>query len=177
MTQTDDAAVLRRALDQLADLLAEADPESSSDPTPCAAWTVGDLVDHIVAAPERFARMARGLPIDWAAPTPPAGSDPAGTFRSSADDLLVAWDERDESAAPPGIDWLCAEFAVHTWDLATALHRPSGDLDREVAERGLAFMRDNLTPENRGEAFGPAHEPPDDADAYQRIAAFAGRAV
>jgi uncharacterized protein (TIGR03086 family) len=177
MTQTDDAAVLRRALDQLADLLAQADPGSSSDPTPCAEWTVRDLVDHIVATPERFARMARGLPIDWSAPTPPAGRDPAGTFRSSADDLLLAWEERDESAAPPGVEWQCAEFAVHTWDLATALHLPTGQLDPEVAERGLTFMRDNLTPENRGEAFGPAIDPPADADAYQRIAAFAGRSA
>jgi hypothetical protein len=138
---------------------------------------VGDLVDHIVATPERFARMVRGRPIDWSAPTPPAGDDPAGRFRSHADDLLVACDQRDESANPPGVDWQCAEIAVHTWDLATALHRSTGELDPEVAERGLAFMRDNLTPENRGGAFGPAQVPPGDADAYQRVAAFAGRSV
>jgi hypothetical protein len=46
-----------------------------------------------------------------------------------------------------------------------------------VAERGLAFMRANLTPDNRGAAFGPEQTAPDDADAYQQIAAFAGRQV
>jgi uncharacterized protein (TIGR03086 family) len=177
MMQNDDLAPLRRALDQLSDLLVEVRPESSGDPTPCVEWTVGDLVDHIVATPERFARMVRGLPIDWSAPTPAAGEDPAGAFRSHADDLLAAWDQRDESVEPPGVDWQCAELAVHTWDLATALNRSTRELDPEVAERGLAFMRDNLTPENRGPAFGPDQVAPEDADAYQRIAAFAGRSV
>jgi uncharacterized protein (TIGR03086 family) len=175
MMRSDDPAVLRRALDQLADLLAEVHPEASGDPTPCTEWTVGDLVDHIVATPEKFARMVRGRPIDWSAPTAPAGNDPAGTFRAHADDLMAA--QREAPDAPPGVDWQCAELAVHTWDLATALNRSTSELDPEVADRGLAFMRDNLTPDNRGEAFGPAQVPPDDADAYRRIAAFAGRSA
>ena len=84
----------------------------------------------------------------------------------------------DAAPAPPlPVDWQCAELAVHTWDLATALGRSSGDLDAEVAERGLAFMRASLTEDNRGPAFGPERPAPDGADAYQRIAAFAGRSV
>ena len=177
MMQNDDPAVLRRALDQLSDLLVAVRPEASDDPTPCTEWTVRDLVDHVVAAPARFARMIRGLPIDWSAPTPPAGNDAAAAFHSHADDLLAAWDQRDRSASPPGLDWQCAELAVHTWDLATALHRSTTDLDPEITERGLTFMRENLTAENRGPAFGPPQAAPDDADAYQRIAAFAGRSV
>jgi hypothetical protein len=66
---------------------------------------------------------------------------------------------------------------VHSWDLATAMGRSTGDLDAEVAERGLAFMRANLTEDNRGPAFGPEQAAPEGADAYQRIAAFAGRSV
>ena len=52
---------------------------------------------------------------------------------------------------------------------------PSAALDDEVAERGLAFMQQGLTADNRGEAFGPAVDVPDDAPAYDRLAAFAGR--
>ena len=48
-------------------------------------------------------------------------------------------------------------------------------LDDEVAERGLAFMQQGLTADNRGAAFGAAVEVPDDAPAYDRLAAFAGR--
>jgi hypothetical protein len=55
------------------------------------------------------------------------------------------------------------------------LHASTGALDPQVAERGLAFMEANLTQENRGPAFGPSQPAPEGADAYQRVAAFAGR--
>jgi uncharacterized protein (TIGR03086 family) len=177
VTPEDDAAVLRRALDQLAGLLSEVDREALSDPTPCDRWTVKDLVDHIVAAPAKFARMVSGESIDWSAPTPPSGDDPASAFYSHAQDLLRAWRDRDGPLETTAVDWQCAEFAVHTWDLATAMGRSTDDLDPEAAERGLGFMRANLTDENRSTAFGPEQPAPDGADAFERIAAFAGRSV
>ena len=70
---------------------------------------------------------------------------------------------------------MTAEFAVHTWDLAHALGRSTGELDPAVAEQGLAFMQANLKAEMRGEAFGPEQPAPADGDAYDAIAAFAGR--
>jgi uncharacterized protein (TIGR03086 family) len=174
VTDDEQLAVLRRGLDQLEALIADVRPDALDDPTPCTDWTVRDLVDHVVAAPTRFARMLSDEPIDWSAPTPPAGDDPAGAFRAHADDLLGAW--REHSGAGE-VDWQCAELAVHTWDLATATHAGTGALDPEVAERGLAFMQASLTPDNRGPVFGPEQPAPDGADAYGRIAAFAGRRV
>ena len=41
-----------------------------------------------------------------------------------------------------------------------------------MAERGLAFMQQGLTEENRGSAFGAAVSVPDDASAYDRLVAF-----
>jgi uncharacterized protein (TIGR03086 family) len=177
VTHVDDLAVLRRALEQLTALLGGVRPEALGDRTPCTAWTVQDLVDHVVIAPANFARMVRGESIDWSAPTPSAGTDAARAFQSHAEDLLRAWHDHDGSPGPAGLDWQCAEFAVHTWDLATALGRPTGDLDPKVAERGFAFMHANLTLDNRGPVFGPEQPAPEGADAYQRIAAFAGRSV
>jgi uncharacterized protein (TIGR03086 family) len=176
MTPDDDPAVLRRGLDQLAGLLDDVPSGALSDPTPCPQWSVQDLVDHIVAAPSRFARMARGEEVDWSA-TPSAGREPAAHFRSHAEDLLRAVADGGAQDGSIPVDWQCAELAVHTWDLATALGRSTGDLDAEVAERGLAFMRASLTEDNRGPAFGPEQPAPEGADPYQRIAAFAGRSV
>jgi uncharacterized protein (TIGR03086 family) len=176
MTPDDDPAVLRRGLDQLAGLLDDVPGGALGDPTPCPQWSVQDLVDHIVAAPSRFARMARGEEVDWSA-TPSSGPEPAAQFRSHAEDLLGAVGDGGAPGGPIPVDWQCAELAVHTWDLATALGRSTGDLDAEVAERGLAFMRASLTDDNRGPAFGPEQPAPEGADAYQRIAAFAGRSV
>jgi uncharacterized protein (TIGR03086 family) len=177
MEAEDDPAVLRRALDQLAGLLDDVPGGALGDRTSCEQWSVQDLVDHIVAAPSRFARMVRGESIDWSAPTPSAGDDPPAQFRSNADDLLRAVGDRAAPDAPVALDWQCAELAVHTWDLAAAIGRSTGDLDPEVAERGLAFMRANITETNRSPAFGPEQPAPGDADAYQSVAAFAGRSV
>ena len=174
MSPDADTQILARGLDQLATLLGSVHPDDLGRPTPCPDWTVSDLVDHIVQAPARFAMMVRGEQVDWAAPTPHA-DDPVATYQENAQDLLAAWANHPD--AQPGTDWQCAEVAVHTWDLATALGRPIDTLDAEVAERGRAFMSASLNDDNRAPAFGPEVPAPTGADAYTRIAAFAGRAV
>ncbi|MGV1007873.1 MAG: TIGR03086 family metal-binding protein [Dermatophilaceae bacterium] len=177
MTSPRELETVGHALEQVADLLDGLGPAELTLATPCPDWTVQQLVDHIVATPTRFASMLRGEQIDWAGPAPAAGDNAAAAFRSHAKELLAAWHERDRAAASSGVDWQCAELAVHTWDLATALGRATGDLDPDVAERGLAFMRASLTDDRRAPAFGPEQQAPADADVYQRIAAFAGRRV
>ena len=92
--------------------------------------------------------MVRGEEVDWSAPTPHVGDDRADVFRASADGLLDAWRDVGDGDAPTGADWQSAEIAVHTYDLAAALGRPTSDLDAAVAERGLAFMRASLTSES-----------------------------
>jgi uncharacterized protein (TIGR03086 family) len=178
MTSRDDElAVLSRGLDQAAELLGTVDDDDLSATTPCQEWTTAELVDHLVQGPSTFARMLRGEEVDWSAPTPHVGSERAEAFRSHADALRSAWHDLGDAEAPMGPDWQTAEIAVHSYDLATAKGRPTSGLDAEIAERALAFMQANLTPENRGGVFLPEQAPPDGADAYQRLAAFAGRTV
>jgi len=166
--------VLARGLDQLATLLRSVGPEDYARPTPCSDWTVSELVDHVIQAPRQFAMMVRGEEVDWAAPTPHA-EDPVATYHENVQALLAALSERPDSG--PGADWQCAEIAVHTWDLATALGRSTETFDPEVAERGRAFMLASLNDDNRDPAFGPERPAPAGADAYARVAAFAGRRV
>ena len=108
---------------------------------------------------------------------PHVEDDYAAAFRVHADALLAAWRTVPDDAEQPGPDWQTAEIAVHSYDLATALEKPTDDLDAEVAETGLAFMRANLKPEMRSTAFEPEQPAPEVANAYQRIAAFAGRTL
>lgn len=165
--------VLSRALDQAGDALAAVRSEDLDKPTPCRGWTVRELADHLAAAPEHFLRMARGEEVDWTAGTGVEPSALPAHFRSHADDLIHHWhDQSDEQAGQA--DWQSAELGVHTWDLLRATGRTL-PLDEEVAERGLAFMQQGLTEENRGAAFAPAVSVPDDASAYDRLVAFAGR--
>lgn len=166
--------VLARGLDQLATLLSSVGPNDYGRPTPCSDWTVSDLVDHVVQTPAKFATMVRGDQVDWAAPTPHV-DDPVAAYQENTQALRAAWAEHPD--AQPGADWQCAEIAVHTWDLASALGRSTEPLDPEVAERGRAFMLASLNDDNRSPAFGPELPAPAESDAYARIAAFAGRAV
>lgn len=170
-------SVLGRGLDQAAALLGSVADADLPAPTPCHDWTTADLVDHLVAAPARFAQLVRGEKVVWSAPTPHVGRERVDSFRASADELLAAWAAVDGGDASIRPDWQSAEIAVHTFDLAVALGEETAGLDPEVAQRGLAFMQANLAPERRGDAFGPEQPAPDGADAYQCIAAFAGRTV
>jgi uncharacterized protein (TIGR03083 family) len=165
---------LNTGLQQVDALLEAVGPDDLGRPTPCPDWSVSDLVDHLVQAPRKFARMTRGEDVDWSAPTPHE-DDALSAYRQHAEELRAALAENPD--APPGPDWQCSEIAVHTWDLATALGRPTADLDPDVAERGLAFMQASLNDENRAPAFESEQPAPPESDAYGRIAAFAGRRV
>ncbi len=172
-----DLALLERAVDQAAHLLGRVEDDRLTGATPCSQWCVGDLVDHLVNAPSVFVTIMRGEELDWGAAPPHVGSDREALFRAAGDDLLAAWRAPDEGERPSPLAWQLAELAVHTWDLARAIGRPTGDLDPAVAERGLAFMAAGLTADNRDPVFAPERPAPPDADAYTRIAAFAGREV
>ena len=165
-------SIVTRGLDQLGGLLTVVTPDDAGRPTPCAQWTVAELSDHIVNSTAGMATMARGGQPDWAAST--HHGDPASALDREGRALVEALDASD-GAFPEGM--AAAELAVHAYDLATALGRATADLDPEVAEAGYLFMSASLTDDRRGDAFGPQQPAPADADAYQRIAAFAGRAV
>lgn len=173
-TPNESVVLLSRALDQTGDVLAAIHEDQLSLPTPCGDWDVARLVAHVVATPRNFLVMSQGNQPDWSAEPPPVTTGWAADFRSAADDLIHFWHQAGDAAQPTQLDWQMAELAVHTWDLARATGQ-TPHLDEEVAERGLAFMSASLTPDNRGDAFGEPVQVPEDAPAYDRIAAFAGR--
>jgi uncharacterized protein (TIGR03086 family) len=168
--------VLSRALDQAGDVMARVSTDDLDLPTPCTEWTVGQLLGHLVVDPGNFATMMRGEQPDWSA-SPEVPESWARRFRAAADDLIHLWHQQGEAEAPVSPDWQTAEFAAHTWDLTRALGLDTGQLDVEVAERGLAFFRENLTAENRGSAFGPEQDAGPEVGPYEQLAAFAGRSL
>jgi uncharacterized protein (TIGR03086 family) len=179
MTSDAAPALLDHALGQAGDLLGRVRDDQLDSATPCAEWTVGDLVDHLVQAPASFTTMMQGEQPDWSVGPPHVGDEREARFREHADALAAAWSAADGPGEGEGspLAWQLAELAVHTWDLATAIGESTEGLDPEVAEQGLAFMQGGLTDDNRAPAFGAEQPAPAQADAYTRLAAFAGRAV
>jgi uncharacterized protein (TIGR03086 family) len=165
-------SIVRRGLTQIEALLGAVTPADVGRPTPCSEWTVSDLGDHVVNSVAGMAIMARGGQPDWSTTT--HHDDPAAALHREGVALVEAL-EVESGSFPAGM--AAAELAVHAYDLAVSLGRGTLDLDPEIAETGLEFMSASMTDDMRGSAFGPRQPAPDDADAYQRIAAFAGRVV
>lgn len=172
-TDTRPVVVLSRALDQAGDALASIHADDWERPTPCGDWSVRDLAAHLTGTPGHFLQMARGEEVDWSAGPEGPEHGWVARFRADADDLIHHWHGQPADRAAQA-DWQSAELGVHTWDLVTALGRPV-ELDDEVAERGLAFLEQSLTADNRGNVFGEPVEVSPDAPAYDRLVAFAGR--
>ncbi|MFB8005008.1 TIGR03086 family metal-binding protein [Nocardia sp. NPDC056000] len=180
---------LSRALDQLGALIADVRPEQAGLPTPCAAWTVRDLVNHVVDETYRFAESVetgrRGSSDgDY------VGAEWDSAFAMAAARLRAAWrapNAMERTHTFPGgavpaawaIGQQTTEFAIHAWDIAKATGQ-SLELDPELGELALGWARENLVPQVRGAEADGFHIAPvvttsDDARLYDRLAAFGGR--
>jgi uncharacterized protein (TIGR03086 family) len=184
-------APLASALDGTGELVAAVSGEQWDLPTPCADWTVRQLVDHLVGGNRMSTRVLRGEPL------PPLdelgrrshdelGNDPARAYRTSADALLEAIRapevlERTHTfpvgtlPGPAVVHLRTVETLVHGWDLARATSHPVPFPD-DLAEQELTFSRDLLgrLPEGR-RPFAPSRPVADDAPAIDRLAALLGR--
>lgn len=181
---------LSQVLDLAESLLEGVRPEQATLPTPCRSWNVQALVAHLVNDTAQFTAAATGARPDWDAPAPALGADWAAAFRVGAAGLRAAWqragDLSQEIELPIGrvqrsfvANQQVAEFAVHSWDLATATGQQA-QFPSEACEAALHWARTALRPQFRGDeasgkAFGPEVPVPDDAPAEDRLAAFFGR--
>ena len=116
-------------------------PADLTKPTPCAGWTVADLLAHMTVQHHGFAAAARGRGADlgvWDTTTvaDAVAADPAGAYSAAADDVLDAFTaegaldasfalpEFGPDASFPGamaIGFHFVDYVVHGWDVARAI--------------------------------------------------------
>jgi uncharacterized protein (TIGR03086 family) len=187
-SDTDTVALIERALDQTAAIIAAIPAGQAGLATPCPDWDVRALVRHVIGHDlPNFLISARGENPDWQGPADEIGDDWAAAFRDRAGRLRAVWRaaDLDQLVAMQGgrqaplrmrADHQITELAVHDWDLVKATGQP-GDLDPALAERALNWSRRMLQPEFRGpdKAFGPEVPVPPDAPVYERLAGWFGR--
>ena len=157
-------------------------PEHRELPTPCADYTVHELVEHLVGSVRALGAMAGAeIPDDI-----DAGS--AEDYVAQATEpALAAWRERGADGEVPfgngtapatvPIGILGIEFFVHAWDFARAIDEP---FTAPVALTAFVTARaeEIIRPEARGEGklfasiATPAHDDPITA-----LMAFTGRAT
>ena len=184
---TDPRDDLFRAADLAGDLLETVRAEDHDLRTPCAEWSVLDLVGHLVAVTRRVAHIGRGgLPYDL--PTMTSGAPGEGwgsAYRAGvaemravwADDALLTRTVTHPAGPMPGAAAATVyvqEFATHAGDLAVAIGR-TDLLDEELAETALADSMRFVPRDRTGFPFGDPVEVHADAPAHVRLAAWLGR--
>ncbi|MFI1260639.1 MULTISPECIES: TIGR03086 family metal-binding protein [Streptomyces] len=166
-------------------LIAAVRPEDLALPTPCAAWTVRQLLDHMVWEILMAASIAEGAPrTDHAADH--LGGDHVAAFRDAARAARTAFTDSGmlhRTYGPyhaPGamiVQQVVVELLAHGWDLARATGAPTA-LAPEVAGETLAAAHRiyGAAPRTEGSSFAPERLAPPGASAADRLAAFLGRA-
>ena len=164
-------------------VIANVRPEQYDDKTPCAEWTVRELLEHMIGVVAGLGAAASGQPRAQFA----LGDDPAAQFEEAAAAAVAGWrtpgvmDRIVDGGPGPmpgsvlaGINLL--DTATHTWDLATATGQPA-TLPDDVAVAALEASVATISPEIRPGRFAPEVTAPDDAGPTERLVAFLGRST
>jgi uncharacterized protein (TIGR03086 family) len=184
---------LAPAAERMAALVGGVSDDQLGGVTPCPAYTLGDLLDHVGGAAIAFTAAARKT-------VPPGGSKgPSGDasrleegwrdrVRRDLDALAAAWDDSDAwtgTAVAGGVELpgevaglvVLDELVVHGWDVARSSGQ-SYDVDPASLEVVHGFVAQFSGPghdEMRSGMFGPVVPVPDDAPLLDRVLGMAGR--
>ncbi|GAA1021455.1 MULTISPECIES: TIGR03086 family metal-binding protein [Amycolatopsis] len=107
----------RQSLLVLDPIVAKTTAADLDRPTPCAGWTLADLLRHQVSENHAFAEAARnGSAKDW--DSGQLGEDPYAAYAASVTDYLAAYSEADVAERQIAIN----TFGTFTGTVAIAMH-------------------------------------------------------
>ena len=187
----DETATMQRVIALTGSVVDRIEPEQLDDPSPCEAWTVRDVLNHITAGAEMFAICVRDGEVSderlgEIMLGDRLGDDYKGSFHRATDDANDAFAMPGamdrivklpfgEMPAGMAVNIAIFDVTTHAWDLAKATGQ-STDLDPEVA--GIAYraaqtlVSDALRATGR---FGPPVPVAGDAPMADRLAGLTGR--
>lgn len=180
---------LEQAISVSRNVLAAVKPDQLTSSTPCASWTVSQLINHIVGAQFFFGTLIEGGAPGGEAPDF-AASDYLATFDEATAKTVAAFQVDGAMArtvtmpfgampAPAFLGLAVTDTFQHAWDLAKATGQ-STDLSPELAAGILGQAKNAIGDAFRGPEgapFGTAQEAPEGAPAADQLAAFLGRTV
>lgn len=180
--------LLTRADDGFTQRLTLVRPHQWAAPTPCTAWDVQALVNHVVGANRRYTMLLHGATSDDVDATRTAdhlGDDPVASFLTTAAELNAAIREPGAMARtaqhPAGertgaqlLGTRILDIAVHTWDLARAIDADE-TLDPDVVAFALT-LRDTFEAGRERRSFAPPPgETPADFSPQAHLLNLSGR--
>jgi uncharacterized protein (TIGR03086 family) len=162
----DPKALHRRTVEQWAERVAAVGADQWDLPTPCAQWSVRDLVNHVVGEELWAMPLVDGATIEEVGSRFDGdllGADPTGAARSAAAGAVNAVDKAADdtqvhlSFGDTDLDeylyQLAADHLVHGWDLAVATGGSTA-LDPEAVDAVAAWFRDREDLYRAGGAIG-----------------------
>ena len=193
MAEPDNAVDLGPAARRLADLVASVKDDALDRPTPCPAYSLGDLIEHVGGLSLAFTAAGRKernaytemagagdasrLGADWREHIPRDLAALAQTWAEPgawAGMTRIAGD--DSPAGVVGLV-LADELAVHGWDVARATGQAYA-CEPDILEAALKFLQMFASPDAPAGpevAFGPARILLDEAPLLDRVVGMAGR--
>ncbi|GIF13585.1 TIGR03086 family metal-binding protein [Actinoplanes teichomyceticus] len=166
-----------------AQLVAAIGDQQLERPTPCARFTVRDLLNHLIQVVGNFQALARREQVDWSAGPDRVTGDWRAGFAAQTRALVRAWsDPAALQGVSPGMglpqrtvaQMVLSDLVVHGWDLARAT-----GLDYRVEASLLPVVREFLdTMAETGRAMGAFGDPvdcPPGAGEFEQLLAVTGR--
>jgi uncharacterized protein (TIGR03086 family) len=182
----------RRAVELSAAIVAQAEPEDLARPTPCGAWTLRELLDHMITQHHGFAAASQGRggdPQVWQVVHP---DDPIADYEAAArlvtdtfaqpGTLERAFElpEISPAAAFPAaqaVSFHFVDYVVHGWDVARSLDVPF-EPSEDLAQAALVVARRVPDRENRlaeKAAFRPSLPSPPGGSSLDQVLTALGR--
>lgn len=180
-----------RALAAVTGIVERVRPDRLDGPTPCAGWTLRDLLRHMVGNNNGFADAALGGPADadvWDGAG--VGDEPQREFAASARRVVEAFGSAEPLTgtfevlgfgavpAPNAVGMHLVDYLAHGWDVAVSIGVDPA-LDEEsclaVLRIGAAWPLDSPRIWGPGAPFGPRVEVSADASPADRMLGFLGR--
>lgn len=144
-------------------IIAQAGPSERGQPSPCAGWTVDDVIRHIEDVLLQGSALlgSSGLPFLEAL----AGADLDAIVSSPIGRLSVG----------NLIEHVTLDMLVHGWDICVGAGIPIPFLDDQVWAAALTYAEEAVPLTGRGFMVGPAVPVSASASTIARLIAYMGR--
>jgi uncharacterized protein (TIGR03086 family) len=187
----DSIVMINRVLGETNRIVDGIEPSQLDNPTPCADWTVRDVLNHITGGADMFAIAASEgkVPDEKLGQLMGGdnlGDDYKGAFKAASARASKAFEPEGildkiitlpfgEMPAGAAVNIAIFDVTTHAWDLAKGTGQ-STELDPEVLGVALDIAQQMLSDDYRASGmFGAPVSVPEDAPVQDRLAGFTGR--
>jgi uncharacterized protein (TIGR03086 family) len=145
--------------------------------TPCDAWDVRTLMNHMLDTQNYFVGAARGEDVSPPSPQPPEllGDDPHVDFEHARARTLSAFGEDGVvEKTGPALGIAFSDQLLHGWDLAQATGQDA-TMPNGLPEAAYEMIHGRFTPEQRKGVFKPEVAVGSGVSAQDKLLAYTGR--